>query len=153
LSPNHRVVLSDYRTSLYLGFDRALCAVKHLINGNEIKTISPEEGVEYFHVLLDEHEIVLSDNLESESLFLGADATSVVGKEAQKNIQELFPTSGVDERTYPSGVTGVDTQVGCQFHGVSSSRRLILWSAMWVRTQVSQASGSTLFMRAVSMRV
>lgn len=54
---------------------------------------------------------------------------------------------------YPSGVTGVDTQAGFQFHGVSSSRRLILWSAMWVRTQASQASGSTLFMRAVSMRV
>ena len=58
-----------------------------------------------------------------------------------------------DNVLYPSGVTGVDTQAGFQFHGVSSSRRLILWSAMWVRTQASQASGSTLFMRAVWMRV
>ncbi len=64
-----------------------------------------------------------------------------------------FHLQNLTDTPCPSGVSGVYNQVGCQFHGVSSSRRLILWSAMWVRTQVSQTSGSTLFMRAVSMKV
>ena len=44
-------------------------------------------------------------------------------------------------------------QAGANFHGRSSSMRLILWSAMRLRTWVSQAWGSTPFSLAVSIRV
>ena len=50
-------------------------------------------------------------------------------------------------------VSLVPTYSAVQFHGMRSSRRVILWSATRARTQRSQASGSTLFMRAVSMSV
>ena len=63
------------------------------------------------------------------------------------------PRQSSTVQAYPSGVPGVDNQFCCEFQGARSLMGLILWSAMWVRSQVSRASGSTLFMRAVSMRV
>jgi len=96
LSPNHRIVLDDYRTSLFFGIERALCAVKYLVNNKGIEAILPTDGVEYFHLLFDEHELVMSDNLASESLFMGSSAIDFMGAEAQKNLRKLFPTMGAD---------------------------------------------------------
>ncbi|MEL7430891.1 MAG: Hint domain-containing protein, partial [Pseudomonadota bacterium] len=49
------------------------------------------DGVEYFHLLFDRHEIVLAEGAASESLFTGPEALKALGREAREEIQELFP--------------------------------------------------------------
>ena len=52
---------------------------------------------------------------------------NTLGGDTRRRIQPGKHCNGQGLESYPSGVTGVDTQAGFQFHGVSSSRRLILW--------------------------
>ena len=67
----------------------------------------------------------------------------------EKRLLQLQRIAGQGQ-AYPSGQPAF-----CVFqpHGINSSSRVILWSGRRSRTQVSQASGSTLFILAVSMRV
>ncbi|MEO1492641.1 MAG: Hint domain-containing protein [Pseudomonadota bacterium] len=49
------------------------------------------EETEYFHILFDQHEIVIADGAAAESLLTGPLALATLSKEAQAEIQELLP--------------------------------------------------------------
>ena len=49
------------------------------------------EEVEYFHMLFDRHEIVVSDGAETESLYTASEAMKAVGPAAREEIFALFP--------------------------------------------------------------
>lgn len=91
LSPNHRVIINDWRLELNFGLKRALCAAKHLVDGTAIHSFLPPEGVKYFHILLDSHRTVWSDGLESETLFAGQQSLAAVSKESRAELLAQFP--------------------------------------------------------------
>lgn len=90
VSPQHRVLLSDWRAEVMLGSQEVLVKAKDLINGD---TIYRREGgvVEYFHILFDRHEIVFAEGIPSESLQINDTTLDSLAEESRAEIIELFP--------------------------------------------------------------
>ncbi len=90
VSPQHRVLLSGWREELLFGEECVLAAAKHLVNGNTIYQHQTTE-VEYFHMLFDQHEIVLAEDAHSESFHPGSYVIDKMEKETRNEIFEIFP--------------------------------------------------------------
>jgi hypothetical protein len=86
LSPDHRVVIEGADVDLAVGAPRALCAVKFLAIRDGIQRVLPDEGVEYFHLLLDSHRLVKTYGLDSESLSRGPRAVQALGPVITKDL-------------------------------------------------------------------
>lgn len=64
---------------------------RHLLTIEGIDVATDCAEVEYFHMLFDRHEVVISNGAETESLFTGPQALSAIGPAARDEILTLFP--------------------------------------------------------------
>lgn len=90
VSPNHRILVTGANAALYFDDTEVLIAAKHLtmIDGIDVADV---EAVTYIHLLFDQHEVVLSNGMWTES-FLPSDHTlRGVGSEQRDEIYALFP--------------------------------------------------------------
>ncbi|WP_415233398.1 Hint domain-containing protein [Pseudorhodobacter sp.] len=90
LSPNHRVLVSNDRTSLYFDEHEVLVSAKHLIGGKGIFEVQ-SIGTAYIHLLFDQHEVVLSDGTWTESFQPGDYTLNGMGNAQRTEIFEIFP--------------------------------------------------------------
>ncbi len=92
VSPQHRVLVSDWRAELYFGESEVLAPALHLVDGTSV-TRAPCTRVQYVHVMCDRHQILISDGAQSESFYPGA--TILAGDEAiRAELLTLFPDLG-----------------------------------------------------------
>lgn len=91
VSPQHRVLVRSKIAQRMFGTDEVLVAAKQLVVLDGIDIAEDVESVEYFHILFDQHEVVISNGAETESLYTGPEALKAVGKAAQEEIYALFP--------------------------------------------------------------
>lgn len=89
VSPQHRMLLQDWRAEVYFGVSEVLASAKHLCNGDTIHVQECAE-VAYFHILFDQHEIVFAEGAASESFLPGAYLLEA-DKAVREELQELFP--------------------------------------------------------------
>ena len=92
VSPQHRILLDDWRAAFYLGEDEALCPAHMLVNGDTIHR-APCAQVTYVHFMFDAHEIVMAEGLASES-FLFGDYLCKETSALRAEIIALFPEFG-----------------------------------------------------------
>ena len=90
LSPNHRMLIGNRNTALYLGENEVLVAAKHLIHNNGIKRLMVPE-VSYIHFMFDRHEVVMSDGTWSESFQPGDQSLQGIDTDQRDEIFSLFP--------------------------------------------------------------
>lgn len=93
LSPNHAILNDHWKASLYFGDTEILMAAKSLLNA-DYAFRSPVASVSYFHILLDQHNLVQANGLWSESLFLGSECMRMLSPPSRSEIFELFPKLG-----------------------------------------------------------
>ncbi|PSL21713.1 Hint domain-containing protein [Shimia abyssi] len=91
LSPQHRVMLRDWRAELLMGEEEVLVPAKSLINDQSIRTCVPKQGVTYFHILLRGHHTLFANNLECETLLPADMAKTALSGEARQEILTVFP--------------------------------------------------------------
>lgn len=91
VSPQHRVLVRSTIAERMFGDSEVLVAAKHLCGVVGIEVAEDLEGVVYFHLLFDRHEVVISNGAETESLHTGPEALKSVGAEALEEIFTLFP--------------------------------------------------------------
>ena len=91
VSPQHRVLVSSVIAERMFGDREVLVAAKHLTEIDGIEIVEDGSAVEYWHFLLDEHQIVLSNGAATESLYTGPEALKAVSVESRREILELFP--------------------------------------------------------------
>ena len=91
LSPQHRVLVRNWKAQLYYGEEEVLVPAVSLVNGNSVSRAAPEEGLCYVHFLLDAHHIVKSEGVLTESFFPSTQAMRAVTDEARAELQTLFP--------------------------------------------------------------
>lgn len=91
VSPQHRVLLRSNIARRLFGQDEVLVAAKHLIALDGIEIRNPAEGVTYWHMLFDEHELVWSEGCWTESLYTGPQALKSIPRAAKREIAALFP--------------------------------------------------------------
>lgn len=77
VSPQHRMLICDPISELHSAEPEVLVAAVHLLNGTTILR-APCEEVEYFHILLDQHQIIFAEGAPSESFFAGSDRAAEI---------------------------------------------------------------------------
>ncbi|MFU8863957.1 MAG: Hint domain-containing protein [Rhodobacterales bacterium] len=77
VSPQHRMLICDPLSELHSAEPEVLVAAVHLVNGKTILR-APRKEVEYFHILLDEHQIIFAEGAPSESFFAGSEWASEI---------------------------------------------------------------------------
>ncbi|MCA8869724.1 MAG: Hint domain-containing protein [Rhodobacteraceae bacterium] len=90
VSPNHRFLVANDRTSMLFEEREVLVAAKHLVDEKAVQQVTTV-GTTYIHMLFDHHEVVLSDGSWSESFQPGDYSLKGIGSAERDEIFELFP--------------------------------------------------------------
>ena len=90
VSPNHRILLDDWRAEMLFGEAQVLVPAKALVNDQTILRVEGGEA-EYFHMMFDQHQIVFSEGVPSESFYPGADVLNEAEEATRAEILALFP--------------------------------------------------------------
>ena len=99
VSPQHRVLIRLVIAARMFGQAENLVAAKHLTALPGIDVLTPPDGITYWHMLFDAHEVVRSNGAWSESLFTGPQAMKSLGPAARLEILSLFPQLSQPGRT------------------------------------------------------
>ncbi len=89
VSPQHRMLIEDWRAPLLFGHPEALIAAHCLVNGDTVKRVEGGQ-VDYIHLLFERHEIIFANGAKSESYYPGH-ALTTPERETQAEILHLFP--------------------------------------------------------------
>ncbi|WP_323005085.1 choice-of-anchor L domain-containing protein [Pseudorhodobacter sp.] len=91
VSQQHRILFRGARAELLCGEAEVLIRAQHLVNGRNVRLDQSGEEVEYFHILCDRHEIVMSNGLETESFHPGAQVLNAMEQDTRDEVLALFP--------------------------------------------------------------
>lgn len=90
VSPNHRMLVANDRTSLYFDEHEVLVSAKHLVSADGIGAVDAA-GTTYIHFMCDRHEVVLSNGAWTESFQPGDYTLNGMGNAQRSEIFDLFP--------------------------------------------------------------
>lgn len=90
VSPAHRMLVSGWRAEALFGVSEMLVAARDLINGETIVRDDTRRQVEYWHLLLDSHQMVLAEGCLSESLDPSSSALEAMSEASRREVLELF---------------------------------------------------------------
>lgn len=90
-SPQHRVVIRSTIAERMFGSAEVLVSVKQLVGVNGIDVDGDVRSVQYFHIMLDEHQILSVEGIEAESLYPGRQAMSFLNEDQLREIRAIFP--------------------------------------------------------------
>ncbi len=82
VSPNHRILIEDWRVDYLFGQPAAFIRARDLVDGRSVVQEPPAEEVTYYHLLLDRHEVLIAEDAPSESFYPGPWTLSEIGPEA-----------------------------------------------------------------------
>ncbi len=91
LSPNHRILMTGRDNELFFEENEVLVAAKHLTHMNGIDAVQASSGVEYIHMMFEQHQVILAHGAWSESFQPGDYSLKGVGKSQRKELFDLFP--------------------------------------------------------------
>ena len=96
VSPNHRVMHRSPWAQLWFESPSVLLPAKFMINGHTVRHETGAPRVEYWHFLLDSHEVVWSNGVLTESLHPGDVALTGMAAATRAELLEIFPELGHD---------------------------------------------------------
>lgn len=91
VSPQHRVLVRSKIAQNMFGTSEVLVAAKQLLSIDGIDVATDVTQVDYVHFLMDEHQVVVSNGAETESLYTGPQALKSVGPAEREEIFLIFP--------------------------------------------------------------
>lgn len=93
VSPQHRMLLSGAAALLFIGEPEVLVPAKYLVGVAGVGQLQDERQAEYFHILLDRHEILTSDGAMSESFFPGVSAMQMLSARQRREVLRVPPVT------------------------------------------------------------
>ncbi len=90
LSPQHRILVGGWRAELFFGVGEALAAAAHLIDGQAVSR-APMRRVTYLHLLFDQHEVLSTQGVWSESLHPSDYSLGLIDAPQRAEVLSLFP--------------------------------------------------------------
>lgn len=91
VSPQHRVLVRSRIAARMFAANEVLVAAKQLLLVDGIDIADDLDEFTYFHFMFDDHQVVISNGAETESLFTGPEGLKSVGPAAQAEIFQIFP--------------------------------------------------------------
>ena len=102
VSPEHRMLIKGSVAQSLFNTSEVLVTAKDLINGTTITVDMQLREVTYIHVLLDEHQILMANGLESESFHPASAAFASLDQKDRKRLLSEYPEPEYDPHTYGS---------------------------------------------------
>lgn len=99
VSPAHRVLIEGWRAELFFGSDSVLVSA-NMLKGHDGIARAPKRRVRYFHVMFDQHQIIFSSGMASESYYPGAVAIDALEDETRQELYDIFPDLNAGLQTY-----------------------------------------------------
>ena len=96
VSPQHRILIEGWQAELLFGEEEVLVPAKALVNDRTIRRLAIPT-VTYCHMLFDQHEVVLSQGMWTESLHTGKEALDSLGEHSRQEILRIFPELGLTQ--------------------------------------------------------
>lgn len=114
LSRQHRVLVRDWRADLLFGSPNGvLTPAFTLINDRDVRMDDcGADGVEYFHIAFDDHEVIYSEGLETESFHPAADTVSVLTEPQREELYAIFPELEVGQASMSAARIGLKGRDG-----------------------------------------
>ncbi|WP_426033616.1 Hint domain-containing protein [Cypionkella sp. TWP1-2-1b2] len=100
VSPQHRCLIRSHIAQRMVGEREVLAAAKHLLAAEGISVVESDAPVTYFHLLLDSHELLISNGAATESFFIGPVAMASMSADDRFEIMTLFPDLSTQEAHY-----------------------------------------------------
>ncbi len=91
VSPQHRILLRSPIVQRMFDTPEILVPAKALLGRSGCRVVEDIPAITYVHFICDDHQIVAANGVLSESLYLGDQACSMLGREAMSEIMEIFP--------------------------------------------------------------
>lgn len=91
VSPQHRILTTGAATLLASGHEEALAPACHLLRAQGVERVDAPEGITYVHLMFDDHEVVETEGLWTESLLPTAPALGAFAQDARRELVQLFP--------------------------------------------------------------
>ncbi|MCK0101817.1 Hint domain-containing protein [Pseudohalocynthiibacter sp. F2068] len=102
LSPLHRIVVRGWEVELYFGEVEVFAATKHVVQNQTTSRSARFRNIEYFHLLFDQHDVVLANGLETESLFPGDTAIASLTEDERNKLDQILEEQGHSIDNYGS---------------------------------------------------
>jgi hypothetical protein len=90
VSPQHRVLVTGWRSALIAGADEVLVPARALVDGRRIIVDGEAAEVTYHHLVFDDHEIVESEGMLSESYLPGPLTLAGLAPEERADMPAAF---------------------------------------------------------------
>lgn len=90
VSPMHRMLVSGWRAQVLFGVNELLCHAQDMLNGDTIYR-NPQPKIDYFHLMFDTHEIIISEGAKSESFHPFRADLNGFGAETRAELLAIFP--------------------------------------------------------------
>jgi hypothetical protein len=98
MSPNHKLLLNSPMVGLHFGEDEVFAPASDIATEAEAAFELPHSNYAYCHVLLPNHEVILSEGIWIESLFPDAETLQFLGPRARDAIlAKLGPTHATSQ--------------------------------------------------------
>lgn len=91
ISPQHRILVRSKIAQRIFERPEVLVAAKQLTHIEGIGISTCNKDLTYYHILFDQHEVVISNGAQTESLFTGPEALKTLSDDARKEIFSIFP--------------------------------------------------------------
>ncbi|MCJ8139533.1 Hint domain-containing protein [Falsirhodobacter halotolerans] len=103
VSPQHRILIRSKIAQSMFGIGEVLVAAKQLLSIEGIDVVETASSVDYYHILLAQHDMIFSNGAWTESLFTGPQALKSLSEEGREEIMQIFPElRGEDGRPNPA---------------------------------------------------
>ncbi|MBY8975736.1 Hint domain-containing protein [Rhodobacteraceae bacterium NNCM2] len=102
VSPQHRMLVESMRAALLFEDVEVLVPALAMANGASVRSVNPAEGVTYFHLLFDAHEIVFAEGAPSESFHPGDVILRHGDRQTRAELLALFPELADQGATSPT---------------------------------------------------
>lgn len=99
IGAGHRLLLCEWRADLMFGEPEVLAIARHLAGEPGILQ-NEDGGIELFHLLLDNHEIVTANGAPAESFHPGEHGIHWLSREDREAIIQCFPTLRDNSRSW-----------------------------------------------------
>ncbi|GAA6175057.1 Hint domain-containing protein [Sulfitobacter pacificus] len=99
VSPNHAILVEDWRAELLLGTEAAFIRAKDLVNGDTIYRM-PQAEFTYYHLLLKGHFVLQTSGMLSESFYPGPAAMQALSPSSKNEIVRRFPALCIDTDSF-----------------------------------------------------
>lgn len=92
VSQQHRIVIRSKIVRRMTGASEVFVAAKTLLALDGVNLVNDTDDVTYYHLLLDQHEVIYANGMPTESLMTGKQALYAIGLGSVLEIMTLFPS-------------------------------------------------------------